>query len=532
MSLRVTLGSVLGVLVAAGLGCGEDPTALVVDLRTDYLPGLEFSAAEVRLDDGPALGVAAVPGLDFATGRRLAEYDDVSRGAHSVTVTLLTAGGSPIASRRTELEVRETSGLTVIITRDCADVACPSAGGDRAATECLGGRCIPPSCHTGDLDACGAADCTMPSDCESDVTCLQGMCVAGACLRVARDNRCAPEEQCDVVEGCVEPECVPSPEICDGVDDEDCDGMVDEGCVCTTGWSQPCGSDVGTCVSGVETCDGDGAWGPCEGNTGPQREVCEGAVDESCDGAVDEGCACTGGAVRACGTDVGDCTAGTQTCDASGTWGTCAGATAPATELCDGSRDEDCDGMVDEGCDCVEGEFRPCGSDVGACELGAETCASGAFGPCTGSRDPITERCNGIDDDCDGVVDSTAACTDCDLIYRGTEPYLFCDVPRGVDDARSHCQSLGYDLVKIEDATENAWLAAEVGASSSGEWWIGLRHMGATDYRWVVDGSALGYAGWESSEPRGEDCVQLRYSGFWRTRSCGVNRPYICALPP
>ena len=56
-------------------------------------------------------------------------------------------------------------------------------------------------------------------------------------------------------------------------------------------------------------------------------------------------CECQLGSTRACGTDVGECTAGTQRCEA-GAWGVCEGEVAPSADVCDG-RDNDCDGYVD-----------------------------------------------------------------------------------------------------------------------------------------------------------------------------------------
>jgi hypothetical protein len=69
------------------------------------------------------------------------------------------------------------------------------------------------------------------------------------------------------------------------------------------------------------------------------QETCDG-VDNDCDGHVDQGL------TRACGTDVGECIAGTQTCSA-GDWGSCVGSVAPVPESCD-RLDDDCDGSVDE----------------------------------------------------------------------------------------------------------------------------------------------------------------------------------------
>ena len=75
-------------------------------------------------------------------------------------------------------------------------------------------------------------------------------------------------------------------ELCDGVNN-DCDGETDEGCECIVGDTQNCGSDVGQCVYGTQTCDISGQWGECAGGVGPSEEVCDGE-DNDCDGTDDE----------------------------------------------------------------------------------------------------------------------------------------------------------------------------------------------------------------------------------------------------
>jgi hypothetical protein len=188
----------------------------------------------------------------------------------------------------------------------------------------------------------------------------------------------------------------PATESCDNMDN-DCDGSIDEDV------TRACGSDVGACTAGSQSCTA-GSWSVCSGEVLPTVETCNG-MDDDCDGSADEML------TRPCGTDVGTCTAGTQTCTA-GAWSTtCSGSTGPGTETCDGSLDEDCDGAVDEGCGCTSETTRACGTDTGACTRGTQTCdASGMWGTCIGGVGPTTEICNMIDDDCDGMTDEDGVC--------------------------------------------------------------------------------------------------------------------------
>jgi hypothetical protein len=75
----------------------------------------------------------------------------------------------------------------------------------------------------------------------------------------------------------------------DAADDAMSDAACTENCPCEDGATRPCGSDVGACSMGTETCVA-GAWGSCEGVISATTEVCDATLDENCDGTVDEGC--------------------------------------------------------------------------------------------------------------------------------------------------------------------------------------------------------------------------------------------------
>lgn len=155
-----------------------------------------------------------------------------------------------------------------------------------------------------------------------------------------------------------------------------------------------CGSDIGDCTSGTQTCNA-GVWGRCVGEIGPVTEQCDGR-DNDCDGSVDESL------TRQCGTNEGICTMGVERC-ASGSWGKCSGV-QPQHEVCD-SLDNSCDGQVDEGCSCRSGSTQQCSKDTGECAVGTQWCEQGVWGRCLGGKSPSSEICDGRDNDCDTQVD-------------------------------------------------------------------------------------------------------------------------------
>lgn len=149
-------------------------------------------------------------------------------------------------------------------------------------------------------------------------------------------------------------------------------------------------------------------------------ETCN-RVDDDCDGRVDEETS------RACGTDIGDCTAGLERCVDGDYTGTCEGETPPGVELCDRPGDEDCDGSVNEMCECSGPVECGPGTTEGICEQGTQACTDGMLQPCVGAVNRATEVCNGLDDNCDGTVDegvTVSAFVDGDGDGYGTGPAM------------------------------------------------------------------------------------------------------------
>lgn len=273
-------------------------------------------------------------------------------------------------------------------------------------------RCAPPAeCRESDQcddgNACTTDICNMQGRCTHNfVVCSDGLqcsvdtCNPGyGCRRVADDAKCPDGQLCFIwpeefrqfpdvpAEGCFE---------CTNDFMLGRDGQCDDGNACTV---DSCG-DNRTCLHEARTCDaaqglscvefmaadnvgetwactrdedGDGYYAfiprGVPANTRVDcndrdalihplaREVCGNGVDDDCSGFVDDQDVCprdcNPGQVRVCGTDVGACVAGQQTCDANGRWGSC-NDVRPVVESCN-SLDDDCDGQTDEGLNCGGG---------------------------------------------------------------------------------------------------------------------------------------------------------------------------------
>jgi hypothetical protein len=133
--------------------------------------------------------------------------------------------------------------------------------------------------------------------------------------------------------------------------------------------------------------------------------------------------------------------------------------------------------------------------------------------------------------------------TNCVQVDFNGSPYWFCGTPRTWSAARARCQSVGMDLVRIDDAAENQF----VWEHASDDWWLGANDL-ATEGTWVwsiqgsqfwsgsANGTAVGglYSNWKNDQPNdlgNEDCAQFTSGGKWRDDSCADTEPYVCEYP-
>lgn len=213
--LKFALGA-LAAFVAVGLvvGCESDST-LIVQARTDLLPGRVLAAVEVILES-PEGSEIAQPRVEadasraWGAGVRVAEVPGLARGGrYSAHVRALGRSGEVLVDRPVSIVLSDpVEVMTVLLTRDCVGVVCPSAEAPDA-TACVAGVCVSDGCTEERPELCPPPICASDADCATTTAaCAAAVCTgSGLCASAPDHERCDASEVCDVDVGCVPRAC-------------------------------------------------------------------------------------------------------------------------------------------------------------------------------------------------------------------------------------------------------------------------------------------------------------------------------------
>lgn len=285
--------------------CADGENSVLVNLRTDYVPNVEFDQVRVFLaaagEDGEDVLMHSVRDSDYVRGQRIASFDNVAAGEYRVRAEL-AQNGRVVGQRSLAFVLSQSTSATIVITRNCGGVICPD-GTNPDATECSGGRCVAPECSPETPFACGEASCIESADCIASAACAEGVCTPeGSCIFMPVAGACGSSDYCDSTLGCLPLPLVGSDAGMNdastgdggdaGMPDAGADAGMDAGsdagppscgAPCDTG--NTCELGAFDCSTGVPVCM---AAGP--GNAGVVCREAAGDCDleESCDGVSAE----------------------------------------------------------------------------------------------------------------------------------------------------------------------------------------------------------------------------------------------------
>ncbi len=170
---------------------------LSVDLKTDFVPAIEMIRVETQVLDVERFAEhLPSPDVPFEVGERVAEIEGLPKNSLRRVRVRASGPTGVIAQRDITIRHVEDLAITVVMTRDCANVDCPDS------QSCLGGRCVDPECLTGDEPSCPEPACVASSDCPPMDACSNAICSSGVCAYVSA-GRCPDRTYCSPEDGCL-----------------------------------------------------------------------------------------------------------------------------------------------------------------------------------------------------------------------------------------------------------------------------------------------------------------------------------------
>ncbi len=211
-----------------------------------------------------------------------------------------------------------------------------------------------------------------------------------------------------------------------------------------------------------------------------------------------------------------------------------------ADEICDGE-DNNCDGETDED-DAIDALYWFFDQDndgygvdpatLSCNNPGGWTTESGDCDDDEASINPgQDEVCDALDNDCSGRIDSEQVCP-CDMDWTSIHAYMFCETPTQWEAAQQLCAIYGYELVTVDDGTENTWIDKRID-TLGGKWWAGYNDIGDEgNWSWA-SGSTSSWTNWASGQPNNwfdQHCLALNVKGNaqWADEDCDTSYRFVC----
>ncbi len=183
--------------------CAPPDQGLIINLRTDFVPAVEFDALRVWVEGGESREVAVRASERFSRARYVTTFLDVPRGQRRV-VMALSLGGVEFTRRTHDLPFSGSYLDTFTIERSCLGVECS------VIESCRGRVCVPATCITGEEPSCPPPQCTDDSMCMTTTACVSAECASGVCLETPDDALCPADRLCVPAQGCVSGACTRS----------------------------------------------------------------------------------------------------------------------------------------------------------------------------------------------------------------------------------------------------------------------------------------------------------------------------------